>query len=67
MNIEACFSIHELTMDGKRIVVMVVPAVSKVPTSFDGNRYWIIGSSKVNLNKYPERESNFTCWITDHK
>ena len=52
------FSFHELTMDGKRIVVMVVPAASKVPTSFDGNRYLRIGSSKVNLNKYPERESN---------
>lgn len=52
------FSFHELAMDGKRIVVMVVPAASKVPTSFDGNRYLRIGSSKVNLNKYPERESN---------
>lgn len=52
------FSFHELTLDGKRIVVMVVPAASKVPTSFDGNRYLRIGSSKVNLNKYPERESN---------
>ncbi|MBO5071158.1 MAG: putative DNA binding domain-containing protein [Roseburia sp.] len=52
------FSFHELTLDGKRIVVMVVPAASKIPTSFDGNRYLRIGSSKVNLNKYPERESN---------
>ena len=51
------FSFHELTMEGKRVVVMVVPAASKVPTSFDGNRYLRIGSSKVNLNKYPERES----------
>lgn len=52
------FSFHELTLDGKRIVVVIVPAASKVPTSFDGNRYLRIGSSKVNLNKYPERESN---------
>lgn len=52
------FSFHELTLDGIRIVVMVVPAASKVPTSFEGNRYLRIGSSKVNLNKYPERESN---------
>ena len=52
------FSFHEITMEGKRIVVMIVPAASKIPTSFDGNRYLRIGSSKVNLNKYPERESH---------
>lgn len=52
------FSFHETTLEGKRLVVMVVPAASKIPTGFDGNRYIRIGSSKVNLNKYPERESN---------
>lgn len=52
------FSFHEITMEGKRIVVMIVPAASKIPTGFDGNRYLRIGSSKVNLNKYPERESH---------
>ena len=52
------FSFHEITMENKRVVVMVVPAASKIPTGFDGNRYLRIGSSKVNLNKYPERESN---------
>ena len=52
------FSFHEITLEGKRVVVMVVPAASKIPTGFDGNRYLRIGSSKVNLNKYPERESN---------
>ena len=52
------FSFREITMEGKRVVVMVVPAASKIPTGFDGNRYLRIGSSKVNLNKYPERESN---------
>lgn len=52
------FSFHEITLEGKRVVVMVVPAASKIPTGFDENRYLRIGSSKVNLNKYPERESN---------
>lgn len=52
------FSFQEITMEGKRVVVMVVPAASKIPTGFDGNRYLRIGSSKVNLNKFPERESN---------
>lgn len=52
------FSFHEIILEGKRVVVMIVPAASKIPTGFDGNRYLRIGSSKVNLNKYPERESN---------
>ena len=51
------FSFHELDMDGVRVVVLAVPAASKVPTSFNGVRYLRIGSSKVNLAKYPERES----------
>lgn len=51
------FSFHEITIDGKRVVVLDVPAAAKVPTSFDNNRYLRIGSSKVNLSKYPERES----------
>ncbi len=52
------FSFHEFTMEEKRVVVLVIPAASKIPTGFDGNRYLRIGSSKVNLNKFPERESN---------
>lgn len=52
------FSFHEITVEEKRVVIMVVPAATKIPTGFDGNRYLRIGSSKVNLNKYPERESN---------
>lgn len=52
------FFFQELILEGKRVVVMVVPAASKIPTGFNGNRYLRIGSSKVNLNKYPERESN---------
>lgn len=52
------FYFKEITLDSKRVIVMVVPAAFKIPTSFDGNRYLRIGSSKVNLNKYPERESH---------
>jgi len=52
------FSFQETTIEGKKVVVMAVPAASKIPTGFDGNRYLRIGSSKVNLNKFPERESN---------
>lgn len=52
------FSFHEITVEGKRVVILDIPAATKVQTSFDNNRYLRIGSSKVNLNKYPERESN---------
>lgn len=51
------FSFAEITMKGKRVVVLTIPAARQVPTSFNGTRYLRIGSSKVNLNKYPERES----------
>jgi len=51
------FGFAEITMKGKRVVVLTIPAARQVPTSFNGTRYLRIGSSKVNLNKYPERES----------
>ena len=51
------FGFHEVEVGGKRVVVLAVPAATKVPTSFNGVRYLRIGSSKVNLAKYPERES----------
>lgn len=51
------FSFHDITLDGKRVVVLEIPAAVKVPTGFNNNRYLRIGSSKVNLSRYPERES----------
>ncbi|MDD3361341.1 MAG: putative DNA binding domain-containing protein [Hespellia sp.] len=51
------FEFHERQIDKKRVVVLIIPAANKVPTAFCGNRFIRIGSSKVNLNKYPERES----------
>ena len=54
-DINFCF--EELILNDKRLEVLIVPAATKVPTSFAGVRYLRIGSSKVNLNKYPERES----------
>lgn len=44
------------TIDGKDVVILVIPAANTIPTSFDKARYLRIGSSKVNLNKFPERE-----------
>ena len=51
------FEFHEFRINKKRVVVLVIPAAKQVPTAWNGTRYLRIGSSKVNLNKYPERES----------
>lgn len=51
------FSFHEITIEDKRVVILMIPAAKQVPTAFNNVRYLRIGSSKVNLNKYPERES----------
>lgn len=54
---DTAFEFCEVWMEEKRLVVLVISAANQVPTSFNGNRYFRIGSSKVNLAKYPERES----------
>ncbi len=51
------FKFHETLFRGKRVVVLMIPAAKDVPTSFDRNRYFRIGSSKVNLIDYPKREA----------
>ena len=54
---DIAFRFEEVEVSGKRVVVLTVPAASKVPVSFDGARYFRIGSSKVNLAKHPDREA----------
>jgi predicted HTH transcriptional regulator len=51
------FSFESVQYKGKRIVILKIPAASKVPTSWNHERFIRIGSSKENLMKYPERES----------
>ena len=51
------FKFHDLKIDGHHVVVLVIPAAVKVPTSFDHERYIRIGSSKESVTKYPEREA----------
>lgn len=51
------FRFDEIVYEGKRLVILTIPAASKMPTSFDKERFIRIGSSKVNLMDYPERES----------
>lgn len=51
------FDFKEITVNRKRVVVLIIPAARKTPTSFREKRYIRIGSSKADLHKYPERES----------
>ncbi len=51
------FTFHEVEVDGKRVVVLAIPAAKSVPTAFARERYIRIGSSKENLRKYPEKEA----------
>ncbi len=50
------FTFDEDTIDGKRVVLLTVPAAAELPTAFNDNRYIRIGSSKCNLRDYPKRE-----------
>ncbi len=50
------FEFKELTINKKRVVVLIIPAAKNVPTAFNEKRFIRIGSSKVNLKNYPERE-----------
>ena len=50
------FSFEEEEIDGKRVVVLVIPAAEEIPTSFNEKRFIRIGSSKNNLKNYPKRE-----------
>ena len=50
------FSFEEEIIDGKRVVVLVIPAAEEIPTAFKEKRYIRIGSSKANLKDYPKRE-----------
>lgn len=50
------FKFDEGTIDGKRVVLLTVPAATELPTAFNDNRYIRIGSSKCNIRDYPKRE-----------
>lgn len=62
---DVAFRFDEGEIDGKRVVLLTVPSARKVPTSFAGVRYGRIGSSKVNLAKYPDREAELFAVLRD--
>lgn len=51
------FIFEETEIEGKRIIVLKIPAAKTVPISFANERFIRIGSSKENLKKFPEKES----------
>ena len=51
------FHFDEEIIDGKRVVLLEIPAARIVPTEYKDVRYIRIGSSKEKLKKYPDREA----------
>ena len=50
------FRFEDIEIDGKKVVVLVIPAATDVPTAYKDKRYTRIGSSKTNIRNYPKRE-----------
>lgn len=47
-----------MNYEGKRVVLLKISKAKNTPISFDSVRYIRIGSSKVNVAKYPDRGAN---------
>lgn len=50
------FSINEITIDGKHVVLFVIDSAGNTPVKFDGTSYIRVGSYKKKLSDHPERE-----------
>lgn len=50
------FRFDELEIEGKRVVVLIIPAAEEIPTAFKDKRFIRIGSAKNNIKNYPKRE-----------
>ena len=61
LNPSIAFNFEDIIIDGKKVVVLTIPAAKRIITEFNKERYIRIGSSKELLRKYPEREANI--WI----
>lgn len=54
---DIAFEFRKMIFHDERVVVLIIPAAKDIPTAFDRIRYFRIGSGKVNLMDYPEREA----------
>ena len=50
------FEVDETEIDGKRVVLLTIPAAKSVPTKFLGQTFIRIGSSKEKISRFPEWE-----------
>lgn len=50
------FRFHEVTIDGKRVVIMEIDRASRHPVAFAGVEFIRIGSTKRKLKDYQEKE-----------
>lgn len=50
------FRIHELTHEGKAVVIFEVPAAGYMPVRFSGEEFIRVGSYKKKLKDYPDKE-----------
>ncbi len=50
------FSFEKIKIDGKDVVVLLIPPAEGVPTAFREKRFIRIGSSKRNIKDFPKRE-----------
>ena len=51
------FEFTECFIEGKRIVILEIPAAKNSPTAYKHIRYFRIGSSRERLDKFPDREA----------
>lgn len=58
------FSIHEIEIQGKHLVVFIIDSAGNTPVKFKGTAYIRVGSYKKNLSDHPERERKI--WQNTH-
>ena len=50
------FRFHEVTIDGKRVVIMEIDPAFQHPVAFEGVEFIRVGSTRRKLKDYPEKE-----------
>ena len=58
------FTINEITINEKRIVLFIIDSAGNTPVKFKGTAYIRVGSYKKNLADHPERERKI--WQNTH-
>lgn len=56
LNPRVAFSFTEVRVDGRRVVLLEIPAATVAPVEFDGSAYIRIGSATPPLSAHPDRQ-----------